>query len=286
MALLALRPGDTAIDATCGLGGHTVLLARAVGERGTVLAIDRDAAALAAAQRRLAGETAHLLWRQAPFAEIERLAGACLGRKVAGIVFDLGVSSMQLDTAARGFSFRFEAPLDMRMDPSGGETAGELIARRSEEELSTLLREYGEERFARRIAAAIVQRRSERPLASTAELAALIERAVPAAYRRGPIHPATRTFQALRIAVNDEFGQLAAAIPAAARLLAPGGRLAAISFHSLEDRAIKRLFRDLARGGDFAVQTKKPICPTAQEIARNPRSRSAKLRVLARREAA
>jgi 16S rRNA (cytosine1402-N4)-methyltransferase len=200
---------------------------------------------------------------------------------VDGVLFDLGVSSPQFDEAARGFSFQTDGPLDMRMDQSAATTAADIVNRTDEADLANIIFQFGEERYSRRIARAIVRARMSRPLHSTRELVSVIEGAVPGHYRHGRIHCATRTFQALRIAVNEELEQLEPALRDAADVLAPGGRLCAISFHSLEDRIVKHTFRSLA-GKKLIVLTKRPQLPTEEEINRNPRSRSAKLRVAER----
>lgn len=200
------------------------------------------------------------------------------------MLFDLGVSSAQLDRPERGFSFLADGPLDMRMDQGGGPTAADLLARLSEKELADLIYRYGEERYSRRIARAIARVRVHRPLRTTGDLAAVIQGAVPPSYRRGRLHPATRTFQALRIAVNRELEVLEGALREAAAVLAPGGRLCVISFHSLEDRIAKQTFRTLSRGATacLRVLTKKPVVPSDREVRENPRARSAKLRVAER----
>jgi 16S rRNA (cytosine1402-N4)-methyltransferase len=201
--------------------------------------------------------------------------------RVDGVLFDLGVSSPQLDEPLRGFSFLTEGPLDMRMDQSGGMTAADVVNRMKEAELADLIYQFGEERYSRRIARAIVRARARRLLETTRELVEVVESAVPGAYRRGRIHCATRTFQALRIAVNRELDHLESALRDAVEALAPGGRLCVISFHSLEDRIVKRTFRALA-GKQVAVLTQKPQLPGEEELGRNPRARSAKLRVAER----
>ncbi len=203
---------------------------------------------------------------------------------VDGALFDFGVSSPQLDDPARGFSFQQDGPLDMRMDTSAGSTAADVVNSRPESELADLIYQYGEERYARRIARTIVRARERRPIATTGELASVIAAAVPSVYRHGRLHCATRTFQALRIAVNAELDSIEPALRAAVDVLSPGGRLCAISFHSLEDRIVKRTFRSLAQGAGatVAVLTKKPVVPTDDECRANPRARSAKLRVAER----
>ena len=298
--LLAVTDGPGLIvDATVGVGGHAVaLLARSAGDVALV-GFDRDADALDLARRRLAayGERAVLV--HAGYDELSDHVEPVVTQHgpLLGVLYDLGVSSMQLDRAERGFSFRADAPLDMRMDASSGPTAAELLDTIDEAELSRILHVYGEERFSRRIARAVM---AARPVTSTAQLADIVAGAVPAAARRGPIHPATRTFQALRIALNDELQRFSASLPQALELAAPaagsrGGRIAVLSYHSLEDRIAKRFFADAARGcicpPDFPVCAcgREPLVrhltrgaeqPDAAEIARNPRARSAKLRAI------
>jgi 16S rRNA (cytosine1402-N4)-methyltransferase len=281
LELLAVRPGGLWVDGTVGLGGHATALLRASAPDGRLLGFDRDGETLERARAALApfGDRARLA--HADFREIdERLAG----ERADGILLDLGVSSAQLDAPERGFSFQAEGPLDMRMDRSGGETAAELVNRMRERELADLIHAYGEEPASRRIARAIVRAREEAPIRTTTRLAEIVRRASPRS-RRPSLHPATRTFQALRIRVNRELEGLAPAFERAAFCLRPGGRLAVIAFHSLEDRAAKQTFRSLATRG-FRVLTRKPVRAGAAEVQANPRSRSARLRAIARQEAA
>lgn len=291
---LAVRAGGFYVDATFGRGGHAAAILARLGERGRLLVIDRDPQAVAAARDRLGGDR-RVDIRQASFSRLgEVLAGAS---PADGILFDLGVSSPQLDEAARGFSFLRDGPLDMRMDPAAGESAAQWLGRASEKEIADVIFRYGEDRHARRIARAIVAARSEAPLATTGRLAEVIARAVP---RREPgKHPATRTFQALRIHVNGELDEIAAALPQAVDRLAPGGRLVVISFHSLEDRLVKRFLRNASRDDPaWAGLPEVPghararlrlvgpaIFPTEAEVAGNPRARSAVLRAAERRAA-
>ncbi|MFB3818275.1 MAG: 16S rRNA (cytosine(1402)-N(4))-methyltransferase RsmH [Candidatus Methylomirabilales bacterium] len=281
LAVLQPRPGGRYLDATVGLGGHAEAILSAAG--GAVLiGMDRDAEALAHARERLArfGDRVTLL-----HARHEALAETLSPeRRFDGVLFDLGVSSLQLDAAERGFSFTREGALDMRMDRSGGETAAELLRRTSERELADLIYRWGEERFARRIARAIHEVGRREPIRTTTVLADTVAKAVPRSRWPRHIHPATRTFQALRIAVNEELTGLAAALEAAADRLAPGGRAAAISFHSLEDRIVKQTWRRLQQERGFRILTKRPIVPGEAEVAANPRARSAKLRALERPE--
>lgn len=275
LRFLEPAPGKLIVDATVGTGGH----AEAVLERGAeVLGIDRDPMALEVARRRLSrfGERCRLL--QGNFRELAGILGELGIKEVDGVLFDLGMSSMQLEDPARGFSFLREGPLDMRMDPSQDLTAHEIVNSWPEGEIARILREYGEERYARRIAREIVR---SRPISSTTELAALVARCYPPGYHR--IHPATRTFQALRIAVNDELSALREGLHAAIRALKPGGVVVAISFHSLEDRIVKRTFRQRWIADEVEILTKKPLTPTQTEVRRNPRARSAKLRAARKR---
>jgi len=271
-------PGRRFIDATVGLGGHASALLQRLLPGGWLLGIDRDAAALELARERLAPFQGHFELVQGDFRDLARHAARLGGCGAEGVVMDLGVSSHQLEDPGRGFSFQLDGPLDMRMDAGQGRTAADLLARASAAELERVLRQWGEERYARRIARAIAQRRKS--LRSTRDLAALVASVVPTRERR--LHPATRTFLALRIAVNDELGALAEALDALPRWLAPGGRVAVIAFHSLEDRIVKHKLRELAAAGEVALLTKKPVRPSEAEVEQNPRARSARLRVAER----
>jgi len=293
VALLAPERGGLFVDATLGLGGHSEALLEASPDV-RVLGLDRDREALRLATQRLARFGARFRAAHANFKDIARVMSEAGERDAAGLLADLGVSSLQLDTAERGFSFRHDAPLDMRMDAGGQEeTAAELLARLPEEEIARVIYEYGEERRSRRIARWIVERRERgAPIEKTSELAELVARAV--GHKRGErIHPATRTFQALRIAVNRELEGLGEFLDRAVDLLQPAGRLAVISFHSLEDRVVKRALQRLAGkcecdprfptctcGARRAVEllTRRPVVPTPEEAESNPRARSAKLR--------
>jgi 16S rRNA (cytosine1402-N4)-methyltransferase len=264
---LAIVPDGTYVDATFGAGGHTRLILERLGPHGRTIAFDADPLASS-----LAPEDPRLTLIHANF---RALAGELAGRSFApvdGVLYDLGVSSMQLDDGARGFSFRTDAPLDMRLDPTRGETAAEYIVSHDETELADAIFQFGEERNSRRIARAL---KTKLPR-TTGELAAIVAGTVHVRGHRERIHPATKTFQALRIAVNDELGALRESLDAATRVVRPGGRIAVISFHSLEDRIVKVLFREDAR---LQPLTRKPIVPSDEEIAANPRARSAKLRV-------
>lgn len=281
LELLAVRPGGLYVDGTVGLGGHAAAVLRASGPDGRLLGLDRDGETLERARARLAEFGGRARIEQGDYRGIpERLAG----ERADGILLDLGVSSVQLDEAERGFSFQAEGPLDMRMDRSAGTTAADLVNRMRERDLADLLYECGEEPASRRIARAIVFARERRPIETTTELADIVRRAAPRR-RPGGLHPATRTFQALRIRVNRELEGLGEALERAADCLRPGGRLAVIAFHSLEDRAAKEAFRALAARG-FRVLTPKPVRPGEAEVRANPRARSARLRAIASEERA
>ncbi len=291
LAALALEADGYYVDATFGRGGHTALLLQALGREGRVLALDRDPEAISAGQARFASEE-RLNLVHASFAELGTLVPAhSHGRLCRGVLFDLGVSSPQLDEPARGFSFRADGPLDMRMDPTSGEPASLWLARAGLDEIREVIAAYGEERFARRVAQAIVAARQREPITRTRQLADIVARAVRT--REPGKHPATRTFQALRMVVNDELGELEKGLGGALSVLAPGGRLAVISFHSLEDRLVKRFMQRESRLDPALAAL--PMVPSAltprlrlvgrklrpgeAEIARNPRARSALLRV-------
>jgi 16S rRNA (cytosine1402-N4)-methyltransferase len=291
--LLAVQPGETVVDATFGAGGHAALLATSLRGRGKLIAIDRDPGARAYFDRFAKHAGVQTRFLRGDFAVVlEQLAQN--GVEADAILLDLGVSSMQIDRPERGFSYTADSPLDMRMDPSADVSAAGIVNEADERDLATIFKRYGEERYARQIAKAIVRRRKERPFERTSDLVETIKAAIPAPARFGDGHPAKRVFQALRIAVNDELGSLEAGLPAAFSMLRPAGRLAVISFHSLEDRLVKRFMRDLERGcdcpPDFPVcvcgkepelrsLSRKAIRPSARETAANPRSSSARLRI-------
>ncbi len=281
---LAPRAGGLYIDGTLGGGGHAGLILEACGPDGRLLGLDADPAALAAASARLAPFGDRFVARRANFRTMQAVAEAAGFGEVDGILLDLGVSSHQLDTAERGFSFQAEAPLDMRLDPDGPVTAADLVNDTPEGELADIIYRYGEDHASRRIARFIVDARRKQPITTTTELAEIVLRALGG--RRGKIHPATKTFQALRIAANGELDSLDAVLPQAVQLLKPGGRLAVISFHSLEDRIVKYFLRaEAGQGGGerrLRILTKKPQTATDAELQENPRSRSAKLRVAER----
>ena len=288
------RPGQTHIDGTLGAGGVTAALAERVSPGGRVLAIDRDPAAVAAARRRFAAMTDVVTVVHGDFADLDTIATAHGITAADGVALDLGISSTQLDDPTRGFAFRFDSPLDMRMDPTRGATAAEIVNNWSEEDLAKLIRTYGEERFARGIATAIARERAQHPLTTTQQLRTLVERAVPRRLWPKHIHPATRTFQALRIEVNDELGALQRGLQASIRILRPGGRLGVISFHSLEDTIVKNALHVAAQNclcppqqphctcahrASLSLLSRRAVKPDSDELAANPRSRSARLRV-------
>ena len=275
---LNVRSGGVYVDATLGLAGHSAAIAKRLGGKGRLICFDRDPQAMEAARVRLeevkaelGAEMPEVVYVAKAFSEA---ASELEPGSVDGLLADFGVSSLQLDEAHRGFSFRSEGPLDMRMDTRSGETAGQVVNQEDENELADLIYEFGEERRSRRIARAIVR---ARPISTTAELARIISAEAPS-MKGEKIHPATRTFQALRIRVNNELGEIESLLKSAPSLLKPGGRLVLISFHSLEDRLVKDAFREAGRSKLLDVLTKKPVVAGRQEEMRNPRSRSAKLR--------
>jgi 16S rRNA (cytosine1402-N4)-methyltransferase len=275
---LAPQPGMVLVDGTLGGGGHTQLLAAAAGPSGQIIALDRDPAAIDAAARTLRRLPVRLV--QANFCDLPEVLEQLDIREVDGVLLDLGLSSDQLADHSRGFSFSAEGPLDLRFDPMSGEPARRLISRLSVEHLTQLISAYGEERYSPRIARAIVAQRRERPIETSAELAELIRGVVPTPPGGHRIDPATRTFQALRIAVNDELKSLEIALRRIPGCLRRGGRMAVISFHSLEDRRVKEAF---LRDERLRVLTRRPIRPDEKQVTENPRARSAKLRVAEKR---
>jgi 16S rRNA (cytosine1402-N4)-methyltransferase len=293
LSLLDVRPGETVVDATFGAGGHASLLAAALRGEGKLIAIDRDATVAPFFERFRRGTRVKTRLHHGEFSDVlRRLAEN--GVRADAILLDLGVSSMQIDRPDRGFSYAVDAPLDMRMDTSAPRSASDVVNETPERELSDIFRRSGEERHARQIARAIARRRRQRPFERTGELVEVVKSAIPAPARFGDGHPAKRVFQALRIEVNDELGALERALPAALEMLRPGGRLAVISFHSLEDRIVKRFLRAQEQGctcpPDFPVCTcgsrpvmratpRRAVRPSTAEIARNPRAQSARLRV-------
>lgn len=281
LALLPLKAGSVAVDGTVGLAGHSLWFVERIQPGGTLVGFDWDASMLAEANERLGdpqGVRIHLYNQD--FRHIMPALDS-LGLKADGILLDLGLNSAQVDDPSRGFSFNTPGPLDMRMDRSRGEPASALLNRLSVHEIGKMLKEYGDERWAVAIARKIVERRKTTPLKTTEDLVECVLAAIPVAAREKRIHPATRTFQAVRIAATGELDDLDRALEDAAQALAPEGVLAVLSYHSGEDRVVKHTFREMA-GGEFEELTRKPLIPTAEETLRNPRSRSAKLRALKR----
>jgi 16S rRNA (cytosine1402-N4)-methyltransferase len=293
LEFLEPRPGGLYVDGTLGGAGHSQKILQASSPDGRLIGFDRDSSAIAAATARLAtfGNRVTLVHRN--FSDMEDALAGLGVASINGFLLDLGVSSHQLDMAERGFSFRYDAPLDMRMDTGAGPTAADLVNTLPEAELARIIKEYGEERWATRIAVRIAVAREKAPLRTTLELAEVVKGAIPRKFHEDRIHPATRTFQALRIAVNAELESLEKGLEAGLRLLAPGGRAVVISFHSLEDRIVKNIFRRLAQGcicpkhipicvcgnkPKLKILTGRPVIPGDEEQAANPRARSAKLR--------
>ena len=278
----ALRPcpGAVIVDGTAGMGGHSLRILPHLLPNGRLVAIDRDRAALDLARQRLAEFAPQVTCIHEDYRHLPAILKDLGISGVDGLLLDLGISSLQVDRAERGFSFSKEGPLDMRMDLQEARTAEAIVNDSTADELAAILETLGEERYARRIARRIVQERRERPLLTTTQLAHLVTAAVPPPARHGRLHPATRTFQALRLAVNDELGALEELLGCFGELLNPGARAVILTFHSLEDRLVKRAFRQGAREGRWAVQTKKPMRPSPEEVAQNPRARSAKLRAI------
>ncbi|MCB9850393.1 MAG: 16S rRNA (cytosine(1402)-N(4))-methyltransferase RsmH [Phycisphaerales bacterium] len=281
---LAIKPGDVILDCTVGLAGHARMLAESAGDSGLLIGMDVDELNLQSASQRMEGCSCRCRLFRSNFAEFDEVLASAGVATVDVIFADLGISSAQLDDPKRGLSFMQDGPLDMRLDERLSETAADLINRLGETELADLIYKYGQERFSRRIARAVHYARRDRRIATTAELVDIIARAlrVNPNSRAAKIHPATRTFQALRIAVNDELGALERLLARAPARLNPNGRIGIISFHSLEDALVKHDFRARKTDGIYHVLTKKPLAASADEVARNPRSRSAKLRVAER----
>lgn len=295
LAYLAPLAGGTYLDGTLGGGGHAALILEAIGKEGRLFGFDRDKAAIAAASQWLARFGACFIPVNRNFAELAAELAPLGVTALDGFLLDLGVSSHQLDTAERGFSFQQDAPLDMRMDRSAARSAADLVNHLSHGELAKIIREYGEERWAGRIASFICTAREIAPVVTTGQLADIVKGAIPRKAWEERLHPATRTFQGLRIAVNDELASLEKGLAAAVALLKPGGRGVVISFHSLEDRIVKQMFRTFSTGcvcpkelpvcscghrPEVRILTGKPVMAAAQELADNPRSRSAKLRAV------
>lgn len=275
---LCIRNGAVIVDATLGGGGHAAEMLKAASPKGRLIGIDRDRDAIAEASKRLLPFGAMAMVVRGRMSEIGNILDGMGIESADAILADLGVSSFQIDSGGRGFSFRSDAPLDMRMDRDGGESAAELLARLGEAEIEAIIREFGEERYSRRIARAL----AFGAIGTTGQLVKAVTAAVPPHARHGRINPATRTFQALRIAVNDELGELERFLSLASKRLGRNGRLAVISYHSLEDRMVKHSFRALSEGEGFSLPVRRAIRASEEEVALNPRARSAKLRVLER----
>lgn len=273
------------LDCTIGIGGTAEQILKVSAPDGILIGIDRDPQAIAHAQARLQAYGSRIQLFCENFQRVKSVMNIADRERADGILFDLGVSSAQLDQPERGLSFQQDGPLDMRMNPTCGHTAEDLVNALPETQLARIIHEFGEERYSRRIARAIVRIRRQSPLRSTLDLSRVIRESVPRSYRSGRLHPATRTFQAFRMAVNDELGSLQTGLDEAIDVLAPGSRLCVIAFHSLEDRVVKQTFRRLAHEApdQWTILTKKPVSPSLQERRANPRARSAKLRVLERK---
>jgi len=281
---LNLKPGDVFVDGTLGLAGHASEAAKILGPEGWLIGIDRDSSSLSLAEKNLNEFFVKKSFIHSDFRYIEQILNDLNVDKVNGVLLDLGISSFQLDNPDRGFSIRLNGPLDMRMDQENFISAYDLVNSLSERELAIILKKYGEERWHYRIARFLVEERAKHPIETTRELSHAVLRAIPAHNRHQKIHPATRTFQAFRIAVNRELESLEMALDHCVRRLAPGGRICVISFHSLEDRIVKHKFRQMAKDGILNVITKKPFRPNDEETLQNFRARSARLRIAEREE--
>lgn len=279
------KPSHVFVDGTLGLGGHSEVLLDLIGTQGRLIGIDRDARVLEIARENLAGHQGQCELVHDNYRNIDKVLANLNIRQVDGILLDLGLSSFQLDDPKRGFGFRKEGPLDMRMDQTSPLTAFDLINSLSEKEISSLLKDFGQERWHNRIARYIVAKRTEKPIETTVELSHVVLRAMPRHSKREKIHPATRTFQAFRIAVNRELEGLEEALDKCINSLKVGGRVGVIAFHSLEDRIVKQTFRASAKAGTLNLIFKKPLRPSEGEIRVNPRARSARLRVAERKAA-
>lgn len=292
---LAPEKGKVIVDGTLGAGGHAEAIAARISPGGRLIGIDRDPEAVARARDRLGEVAAKISYHCENFRDIQSVIDGEGLEEVDGVLLDLGVSSMHLDDPARGFSFRQDGPLDMRMGPDAPRTAGEILNEESEDDLTRIIYRYGDERWARRIAHFIIEARERRPIRTTQELSRIVEDAVPVSARRGRKHPARKTFQALRIAVNDEMEDLKEGIDKSIECLARSGRIVVLSYQSNEDRLVKRTFNSLAKGSGYPpgdplyvepvleVLTRRPLVPSEEEVESNPRSRSAKLRAAMKR---
>ncbi|MCA9405980.1 MAG: 16S rRNA (cytosine(1402)-N(4))-methyltransferase RsmH [Candidatus Omnitrophica bacterium] len=280
LTYLALKSGGVYVDGTLGMGGHSEAILERIGSSGRLIALDRDAQSMALAKERLDCYKQHSTFVHDNFKNIETILKDIGVNYVDGILLDLGISSFQLDNPQRGFSFREDGPLDMRMDQESHVSAFDLVNSLSEKELSSILKDYGEERWHHRIARSLVTQRVLEPIRTTQELERIVVKSMPYGRKRTRIHPATRTFQAFRIAVNRELDSLEDGIKKCANCLKMNGRLVIISFHSLEDRIVKKTFKEWVKSGAFKELTKKPISPTEAETKNNPRARSARLRAV------
>ena len=292
---LAPGEGKVIVDGTIGAGGHAEAIVERIKPAGKLIGIDRDPAAIAGARKRLDAMGTAISYQCENYRNLQSVIDSEGLRAVDGILLDLGLSSMQVDDPARGFSFRQDGPLDMRMGPDAERTAEDIVNETSEDELTRIMYNYGDERWARRIAHFIIEARERRPIRTTWELSKVVENAVPVSARRGRKHPARKTFQALRIAVNNELDDLKEAVSKGTERLAPAGRIVVLSYQSNEDRIVKRTFNSLAKGSSYPpgsplyfepeleVLTRKPVSPTEDEIRQNPRGRSAKLRAAMRK---
>ena len=280
---LAIKPGDIFLDATLGSGGHSRLICQLFGDQVTIVGIDEDASAVKRSQERFRDQQCRLIARIGNFRNLDLILDELRIPKVNKILFDLGLSSEQFNQSGRGFSFQQNEPLLMTMSAASaknGMTAVDIVNSWAEENIATILKAYGEEQFAEKIARAIVEARSRKPIKTTFELVEIVKRATPRFYHSRKIHPATKTFQALRITVNDEIAALKEGLNKGFTRLSAGGRMAAISFHSLEDRAVKNFFKERVKINQATLISKKPMIPSREEMRNNPRSRSAKLRIL------
>ena len=274
------KPGDFVIDGTVNKGGHARALAERTGKQGTLLGVDWDPGAIALLRNEQSGFPPHTYFEHGNYADIPDILKRLALPKADGLLLDLGFSSEQVDASGRGFSFLREEPLDMRYDPTEGKSTAQILHDIKEQELADTIYQYGEERYARVIAKAIVLERKKKNIFTTKDLADIVRNAVPRNYERGRINPATRTFQALRIYVNNEFGNLSSLLTHLDQCVKSGGRVAVISFHSLEDGIVKRHFQNLVKAHQASFLIKKPLLPTREEATANPRSRSAKLRAI------
>jgi len=279
---LSPQPGDVIVDATVGGGGHAREILRQIRPGGRLIGIDADAAAIERSRAELATFGDSVVLMQENFRNMDEVLKRAGVRTIDGVLFDLGISSYQFEDAARGFGFRNDGPLDMRMGTGARAPAQDVVNRLPERSLADVIFRFGEERYSRRIARSICEARGKEEISSTARLARIVAEAVPPRYRHGRIHPATRTFQAIRIYVNDELGALEEGLRKAVEHLEGGARVVVLSFHSLEDRIVKNTLKDLASRGTVGIMTKKPVAPSEDEVLENPRSRSAKLRAAER----